>query len=149
MRLQGLLAAAWLAATLMMTGCGQEKIHVASVKFINIDRGSGLFDRAIQICFDKPVESKYWHHIVFMSKDGVKFEGEGWIRPLATAKNPRCQDKVIYMYIDKNSPPDSRTLVHDHIKQGNIAQLLIQIYPDKPEDPKRAVPMDEKLFTNL
>ena len=138
-----------LGLLLAVAGCGQEKIHVKSVKFVNLDKGSGFFDRAIRICFDKPIESQYWHRVVFMSQDGVKFEGDGWIRPLATADNPKCQDKVIYMYINKNSPPDSRMLVHDHIKQGNIAQLLIQIYPDKPDDPKRAVPMDEKLFTNL
>ncbi len=141
----------WLAIgvlTIFLAGCGQEKIQVESVEFVNLDRGSGLFDRAIRICFDKPIESKYWHRIVFMAKDGVKFEGEGWIRPLATAKNPKCQDKVLYMYIDKDSPPDSRTLIHDHIKQGNIAQLLIQIYPDQP-DSKKAVPMSEKLFRNL
>lgn len=141
----------WLAVmvlTVLLTGCGQEKIQVESVEFINLDRGSGLFDRAIRICFDKPIKSKYWHRIVFMAKDGVKFEGEGWIRPLATAKNPKCQDKVLYMYIGKDSPPDSRTLIHEHIKQGNIAQLLIQVYPDRPDNDK-AVPMSEKLFRNL
>ena len=141
----------WLAVmvlAVLLTGCGQEKIQVESVEFINLDRGSGLFDRAIRICFDKPIKSKYWHRIVFMAKDGVKFEGEGWIRPLATAKNPKCQDKVLYMYIGKDSPPDSRTLIHEHIKQGNIAQLLIQVYPDRPDNDK-AVPMSEKLFRNL
>lgn len=133
---------------LVLSACGQEKIQVTSLKFVNIDRGSGLFDRAIRICFDKPIESEYWHRIFFVAKDGVKFEGEGWIRPLATAPDPKCQDKVIYMYITKNSPPDSRTLIHDHIKPGNVAQVLVQIYPDKPESPK-AVPMSEKLFRNL
>ncbi len=149
---EGMSMMRWLMLGVLMlglAGCGQEKLKVESIRFVNIDRGSGLFDRAIQICFDKPVESSYWHRIVFMAKDGVKFEGRGWIRPLATAKNPRCQDKVLYMYIGKNSPPDSRTLIHDHIREGNIAQVLIQIYPDKPEDMKRSVPMDEKLFRNL
>ncbi|HIQ39587.1 MAG TPA: hypothetical protein EYH46_00260 [Sulfurivirga caldicuralii] len=140
----------WLLTLLLgiLAGCGQEKIQVESVEFVNLDRGSGLFDRAIRICFDKPIESQYWHRVVFVAKDGVKFEGEGWIRPLATAKNPKCQDKVLYMYINKDSPLDSRTLIHDHIKQGNIAQLLIQIYPDRPKNNK-AVPMSEKLFRNL
>ena len=140
----------WLLTLLLgiLAGCGQEKIQVESVEFVNLDRGSGLFDRAIRICFDKPIESQYWHRVVFVAKDGVKFEGEGWIRPLATAKNPKCQDKVLYMYINKDSPLDSRTLIHDHIKQGNIAQLLIQIYPDRPQNDK-AVPMSEKLFRNL
>ncbi len=137
-----------LGLGLVLGGCGQEKIHVKSVKFVNIDHGSGFFDRAIQICFDKPIESEYWHRIVFMSQDGVKFEGEGPIRPVVTAKDPRCHVKVIYMYINKNSPPNARVLIHDHIKQGNIAQLLIQIYPHKPDNDK-AVPMDEKLFRDL
>lgn len=140
----------WLLTLLLgiLAGCGQEKIQVESVEFVNLDRGSGLFDRAIRICFDKPIKSQYWHRVVFVAKDGVKFEGEGWIRPLATAKNTKCQDKVLYMYINKDSPLDSRTLIHDHIKQGNIAQLLIQIYPDRPQNDK-AVPMSEKLFRNL
>lgn len=142
------LVMAVLALGLVLSGCGQEKLHIKSVRFVDVDRGSGLFDRAIEICFDKPVESEYWHRVIFMSKDGVKFEGEGAIKPLATAKNPRCQVKIIYMYINKNSPPNARVLVHDHIKQGNIAQLLIQLYPHKPESEK-AVPMDEKLFRDL
>ncbi len=132
----------------LLSACGQEKLQVTSIEFVDIDRGSGLFDRAVRICFDHPIKSRYWHRIVFMAKDGVRFEGEGWIRPLATAKDPKCQDKVIYMYINKNSPPDSRTLIHDHIKPGNVAQVLIQIYPDKPENDK-AVPMSEKLFREL
>jgi hypothetical protein len=131
-----------------LLACGQEKIEIVSAQFINLDRGSGLFDRAIRICFDKPIESRYWHHIVFVAKDGVKFEGQGWIRPLATAKDPRCQDKVIYMYVDRNSPLDSRTLIHDHIKEGNISQLLVQVYPERPKNEK-TVPMSEKLFRNL
>jgi len=139
----------WLGVLIgVLAGCGQEKIQVESVQFVNLDRGSGLFDRAIRICFDKPIKSKYWHRVVFVAKDGVKFEGQGWIRPLATAKDPKCQDKVLYMYIGKDSQLDSRTLIHDHIKQGNIAQVLIQIYPDKP-DSSKAVPMSEKLFRNL
>ena len=132
-----------------LSGCGQEPMKIRSVAFVNLDRGSGFFDRAIRICFDRPVSGHYWHRVVFESRDGFRFEGEGAIRPLATAKDPRCQDKVIYMYINRDSPPDSRALIVEHIRPGNIARLHLWLYARQPEKGERAKPMDEREFANL
>ena len=132
-----------------LAGCGQERLKIKSVEFVNLDRGSGFFDRAIRICFDRPVSSHYWHRVLFESRDGFRFEGEGAIRPLATAKDPRCQDKVIYMYINRNSPPDSRALIVEHIKPGNIARLHLWLYARRPDKGARSQPMDEREFVNL
>ncbi len=136
-----------LPLTLLASGCSKEKVHITSAAVVNKDKGSGNFDRVFKICFDKPIRSEYYHKVTLITYENVTIKGEGRLRPLASDPDNKCQLKNIYLYINRNSPPNARQLIHDYVKPGNIRLLKVQIYFDKPEGKEPAV--DEKTFRDL
>ncbi len=136
-----------LFSGLFLTACSKEKVHITSAAVVNMDKGSGNFDRILKICFDKPIESEYYHKVTIITYENVTIKGEGRIRPLASQPDAKCHLKNIYLYINKNSPPNARELIHDYVKPGNIRLLKVQLYFDKPEG--KEIPIDEKLFRDL
>jgi hypothetical protein len=142
-----LILAAALVLSLQLAGCSKDKVKITSAAVVNLDKGSGNFDRVMKICFNEPLKSEYYHKVKIVTYEDVKIEGEGWLRPLASDPDNKCQLRNIYLYINKNSPPHARDLIHDYVKPGNIKALLVQIYFDKPEG--KEIPVDEKLFKDL
>ncbi|MBD3754953.1 MAG: hypothetical protein IE937_04835 [Gammaproteobacteria bacterium] len=135
-------------SVLALGGCSKEPVELESAKVLtNMDKGSGNFDRVLQICFKKPITSEYYHTVVILTKESVKVSGEGVLRPLASDPDNKCQLKNIYSYIHKDSPIGARQLIEDYVKPGNISQVLIKVYADKPEGKER--PISEKVFTDL
>lgn len=141
------LLAAVIAAA-MLSGCSKEPVKLTSAQVVsNLDKGSGNFDRVLQICFNQPLSSEYYHKIAIVTKQNVKITGAGTLRPLASDPDNKCHLRNVYLYIHKDSPADARQLIKDYIKPGNISQVLVQIYYDKPEG--KELPVDEKVFKNL
>ena len=135
-------------SVLLLNGCSKEPIKMTSAKLTSdSDKGSGNFDRVLQICFDKPLKSNYYHKVVFVTKENVKITGSGVLRPLLSDPDSKCHFRNIYLYMHKDSPPDARQLIKDYIVPGNIHQLLVQIYYEKPEG--KELPIDERVFSNL
>ncbi|MBN2647857.1 MAG: hypothetical protein JXR44_08730 [Thiotrichales bacterium] len=131
-----------------LTGCSKEPVKIVSAQMVDhLDRGSGNFDRLFEVCFDQPLGSNYYHKIVIISKENLKIEGEGPLKPMASDPNNPCYVRNLYLYINKNSPVDARNLIKDYMVPGNIRQLLIQIYLEAPQG--KEPPIAEKLFTNL
>lgn len=136
-----------LPLTLLASGCSKEKVHITSAAIVNKDGGSGNFDRVLKICFDKPISSEYYHKVNIVTYEAVTIKGEGRLRPLASDPDNKCQLKNIYLYINRNSPPNARQLIYDYVKPGNIRLLKIQVYFNKPEG--KEPPVDEKTFRDL
>ncbi|NPA73070.1 MAG: hypothetical protein GXO35_09620 [Gammaproteobacteria bacterium] len=131
-----------------VTGCSKDPVKLVSAQFVdNVDNGSGNFDRMLQICFSKPISSEYYHKVVLVTKENVKIAGGSLLRPLFSDPDNKCQLRNVYSYINKNSPLDARQLIKDYVVPGNVSQLLIQVYNEKPEGKER--PIAEKLFKNL
>ncbi|WP_319380346.1 hypothetical protein [Thiomicrorhabdus sp.] len=134
--------------SLLLNGCSKEPVKLISAAIVtDLDKGSGNFDRVLRICFDKPLRSDYYHKVVIVTKDNFKLSGEGVLRPLASAPDSRCHLRNIYLYINKSSPVDARQLIKDFIVPGNIKQLLVQVYANKPEG--KELPISERLFSDL
>lgn len=137
-----------LSSVFALQGCSKEPVKIVSAQMIdNLDRGSGNFDRVFQLCLDKPLSSSYYHRVVLISKENVKIEGNGLLRPMASDPNNPCYLRNIYLYINKDSPVDARALIKDYMKPGNVRQLLVQIYNEKPQG--KELPIAEKVFNNL
>lgn len=137
-----------LLGALLLSGCSKEPIKLVSAQMVDsLDRGSGNFDRVLQICFDKPLSSDYYHKITLLTKEEVKIEGEGLLRPLASDPDNKCHLKNLYLYINKDSPVDARQLIKDFVRKGNVRQLLVKVYYQKPEG--KDLPVTEKVFNNL
>ena len=135
-------------AALLLSACSKEPVTITSAKMLSdLDKGSGNFDRVLQICFDQPLKSTYYHKVAIVTKENVKITGSGSIRPLLSDPDGLCHLRNIYLYIHKDSPPDARQLIKDYVVPGNIHQVLIQIYYEKPEG--KTLPMEEKVFANL
>ncbi len=133
---------------LSLTGCSKDPVKITSAKIVSsLDKGSGNFDRVLEICFDKPLSSDYFHKIAIVTKQNVKITGSGTLRPLASDPDNKCHLRNVYLYIHKDSPLDARQLIKDYVVPGNISQVLIQIYYEKPEG--KELPVDEKVFKNL
>jgi len=133
---------------LALSACSKEPVKIASAKIVSgLDKGSGNFDRVLEICFDKPLSSNYYHKIAIVTKQNVKITGSGTLRPLASDPDNKCHLRNVYLYIHKDSPLDARQLIKDYVLPGNISQVLVQIYYDKPEG--KELPIDEKIFKNL
>lgn len=142
------LMVAIVGGLMMLGGCSKAPVELESARvLVNMDRGSGNFDRVLEICFKEPIKSEYYHTVVILTKEAVKVNGEGVLRPLASDPDNKCQLKNIYSYIHKDSPIGARKLIEDYVKPGNIRQLLIKVYENKPEGKER--PISEKVFNDL
>ncbi|WP_029406651.1 hypothetical protein [Thiomicrorhabdus sp. Milos-T2] len=137
-----------LISLLTLVGCSKDPVKITSAKVVSgLDKGSGNFDRVLQICFDKPLTSNYYHKIAIITKENVKITGFGTLRPLASDPDNKCHLRNVYLYIHKDSPVDARQLIKDYVLPGNIKQVLVQIYNEKPEG--KELPIAEKIFTGL
>ncbi|WP_028487341.1 hypothetical protein [Thiomicrorhabdus chilensis] len=132
----------------LFSGCSKEPVELESAQVVsNLDKGSGNFDRVLQICFKQPLSDTYYHKVVILTKESVKITGEGTLRPLASDPDNKCQLRNIYTYIHKDSPIGARELIKDYVVPGNIRQILVQIYDSKPEGKER--PISERVFKDL
>ena len=132
----------------MLAGCSKEPVKLQSAQIVaSLDKGSGNFDRVLMICFDRPLSSDYYHKVTILTKESVKVTGEGTLRPLASDPDNKCQLRNVYTYINKDSPIGARELIKDYVVPGNISQILVQIYNEKPEGKER--PIAERVFKNL
>lgn len=139
---------ALIVSLLMLVGCSKDPVKITSAQVVSgLDKGSGNFDRVLQICFDKPLSSNYYHKIVIITKENVKIAGSGILRPLASDPDNKCHLRNVYLYINKDSPVDARQLIKDYVVPGNVRQVLIQLYNEKPEG--KELPIAEKIFADL
>ncbi|WP_237262175.1 hypothetical protein [Thiomicrorhabdus immobilis] len=137
-----------MLSLLALIGCSKAPVQITSAKVVSgLDKGSGNFDRVLQICFDKPLTSTYYHKIAIITKENVKITGFGTLRPLASDPDNKCHLRNVYLYIHKDSPVDARQLIKDYVVPGNIRQVLVQIYNEKPQG--KELPIAEKIFTDL
>lgn len=142
------LALLFLFSLLGLSACSKAPITLTSAQFIeSLDKGSGNFDRVLQICFSEPLSSTYYHQVTIVTKENVKITGEGVLRPLASDPNNKCHLRNVYAYIHKDSPIEARQLIKDYVIAGNVNQVLIQVYDEKPQG--KELPIAEKLFKNL
>lgn len=132
-----------------LAGCSKEPVTITSVEIkTGMDRGSGNFNRVLNICFDKPLKSEYFHTMSLVTKEGYKLSGGSWLRPRASDPKNKCQLRNIYLYLGRDDPPGSRPLIDEYVRPGNISQLLIKIYEDEPKS-KKERPMTERLFSDI
>ncbi|MGC9387267.1 MAG: hypothetical protein ACP5D0_09990 [Hydrogenovibrio sp.] len=139
-----------LMAVLMfgVSACSKPPVEIVSVQLLdNLDRGSGNFNRMLQICFSEPLQADYYHRAVLVTSQGFKLEGGSMLRPLASDPDNKCQLRNVYNYIGRDSPPGVREMIQEFIVPGNVNQVLIQIYDKKPEG--NELPLEEKLFRNI
>ncbi|QKI90071.1 hypothetical protein [Thiomicrorhabdus xiamenensis] len=143
-----LIGALFILGVFGLTACSKEPVKIVSAKMVDtMDRGSGNFDRLFEVCFDKPLTSTYYHKMVIISKENLKIEGDGLLKPMASDPDNPCYVRNLYLYINKDSPIDARALIKDYMVPGNVRQLLIQIYNEKPQG--KEPPIAEKVFNNL
>jgi hypothetical protein len=146
--LSAVLGVFMASALLSLTGCSKAPVTLTSAQIVSsLDKGSGNFDRVLQICFAHPMRSTYYHKVVILTKESVKIVGEGMLRPRASDPDNKCHLRNIYTYINKDSPMAARQLINDYVVPGNVSQVLIQIYKQKPEG--KELPIAEKIFTGL
>lgn len=132
----------------VFSGCSKEPVELESAQIVSsLDKGSGNFDRVLQICFKQPLSDTYYHKVVILTKESVKITGEGFLRPLASDPDNKCQLRNLYTYIHKDSPIGARELIKDYVVPGNIRQILVQVYYAKPEGKER--PITERVFKKL
>lgn len=131
----------------ILTGCDKPPVELTTVSFVDNDKGSGHFDRMVEICFTKPITSDYYHKIVIITHQSYKLEGGNTLRPLASDPGNKCQTRNLYNYINRDSPISARDMIKDYMTPGNINQLLIKIYPEKPVG--NEIPITERLYKNL
>ncbi len=131
-----------------LTGCSKAPVSLTSAQFLeSLDRGSGNFDRVLKICFSEPLKDTYYHKVAIVTKENVKILGGGFLKPLASDPTSKCHLRNVYSYINKDSPVEARQLIKDYVVGGNVSQVLIQVYNDKPKG--KELPIAEKLFRNL
>jgi len=131
-----------------LTGCSKPPVTITSAQFVDsLDKGSGNFDRVLQICFSAPLRTTYYHKVAIVTKEDVKIFGGGVLRPLASDPDSKCHLRNVYAYINKDSPIEARQLIKDYVISGNIRELLIKVYDEKPKG--KELPIAEKLFRNL
>lgn len=137
-----------LLATTLLAGCSKDPIKIVSAQIVDdMDKGSGNFDRVLKICFDQPLSSDYYHKIILITQEAFKLDGGNMLKPMASDPDNKCQYRNLYTYIHKDSPLNARQMIKDYVRPGNVSQLLIQVYYDKPEG--KEIPVDEKLFKNI
>jgi hypothetical protein len=143
------LFAGFLALTFGLSGCAKEPVKITSVEIVtDMDRGSGNFNRVLRICFDKPIQSDYYHTMHLVTNEDFKLSGGSWIRPRASDPKNKCQLRNLYLYLGKNDPPGSRPLIDEYVRPGNVRQLMIRIYAEEPTSDKER-PMEERIFSNI
>ncbi|VAW48099.1 hypothetical protein MNBD_GAMMA04-552 [hydrothermal vent metagenome] len=131
-----------------VAGCSKAPVTLTSAQFLdNLDKGSGNFDRVLQICFSAPLKDTYYHKVAIVTKENVKILGGGFLKPLASDPSSKCHLRNVYSYINKDSPIEARQLIKDYVVAGNVSQVLIQVYNEKPKG--KELPTAEKLFRNL
>jgi len=131
-----------------LLGCSKAPVTLTSVQFLeSLDKGSGNFDRVLKICFSEPLKDTYYHKVAIVTKENVKILGGGFLKPLASDPTSKCHLRNVYSYINKDSPIEARQLIKDYVVSGNVSQVLIQIYNEKPTG--KELPIAEKLFRNL
>lgn len=148
----GTMKTAWLLLGLLtflgLSACSKPPVKIVSAKIVdNLDRGSGNFDRMLQICFDEPLSADYYHKVIIITQQSYKLDGGNMLRPRASDPDNKCQLRNLYNYIHKDSPVGARQMIKDYMTPGNISQLLVQIYADKPQG--NELPIAEKLFKDL
>jgi len=137
-----------LLPLVLLSGCSKKPVKIISAQIVtNMDKGAGLFDRVLKVCFSNPLSSDYYHKVKIVTDNGFVIAGGNWLRPMASDPSNKCQYRNIYSYIGKNSPPNAHQMIKDYVKPGHIHQLLIQVYDDKPVG--KEIPVDEKLFKDL
>jgi len=145
---KGALLLVMASIGLGLTACSKAPVELTSVKFIgSLDKGSGNFDRVLELCFSEPLTSTYFHKVEIITNEKVKITGSGNLRPLASDPDNKCHLRNIYSYIHKDSPIDARLLIKDYVVAGNVSQVVVQVYEDKSKIGE--VPLSEKLFKNL
>ncbi|MCF6345225.1 MAG: hypothetical protein L3J00_02005 [Thiomicrorhabdus sp.] len=131
-----------------LVGCSKAPVTLTSVQFLeSLDKGSGNFDRVLQICFSAPLKDTYYHKVAIVTKENVKILGGGFLKPLASDPTSKCHLRNVYSYINKDSPIEARQLIKDYVVAGNVSQVLIQVFNEKPKG--KELPIAEKLFRNL
>lgn len=137
-----------LSSAFVLSGCSKDPVTLTSAQIVaSLDKGSGNFDRVLQICFKEPLKSEYFHKVVIVTKEDVKITGEGTLRPMASDPDNKCHLRNVYLYIHKDSPVDARQLIKDYVVPGNVRQVLVQIYNEKPQG--KELPIAEKVFNDL
>ena len=142
----------WLAVCsiffIALTGCSKPPVTITLAQLVeSLDKGSGNFDRVLRICFSEPLRTTYYHKVAIVTKEDVKIFGEGILRPLASDPNSKCHLRNVYAYINKDSPVEARQLIKDYVVSGNIRELLIKVYDEKPKG--KGLPIAEMLFLEL
>ena len=141
-------AIATMAAFFSLGGCSKPPVKIVSAQMVtNLDKGSGHFDRVLEVCFAEPLQATYYHRITILSKEDVKISGAGDLKPMASDPDNPCYPRNLYMYINKDSPVDAKQLIKDYLMPGNLKQVLIQVYTTEPEG--KELPIAERLFENL
>lgn len=136
-----------LALMFPLIGCEKDPVELTTVSFEDNDKGSGNFDRMIKICFTKPITSDYYHKIIIITHQAYKLKGGGMLKPLASDPQNKCQTRNLYNYINRSTPIGARDMIKDYLTPGNINQILIKIYTEKPEGKER--PITERVYKNL
>ena len=137
-----------VVATFGLTGCSKDPVKLTSAQIIEtLDKGSGNFDRVLQICFTRPLTSTYYHKVVIVTNENVKITGGGSLRPLASDPDNKCHLRNVYTYIHKDSPLEARQLIKDYVVAGNVNQVLVQVFDEKPKGKEK--PIAEKIFKDL
>ncbi|WP_232023471.1 hypothetical protein [Thiomicrorhabdus aquaedulcis] len=123
-----LLTLGLISSFLLLGACSKAPVTLTSAQIVgSLDKGSGNFDRVLQICFKEPLKSDYFHKVVIITKEDVKITGEGMLRPLASDPDNKCHLRNVYLYIHKDSPVDARQLIKDYVVPGNVRQVLVQV----------------------
>ncbi len=130
-----------------LAACEKEPVELTTVSLVDQDKGAGNFDRMIEICFTKPITSDYYHQLIIVTHQSYKLIGGGTLKPLASDPNNKCQTRNLYNYINRDSLIGARDMIKDYMYSGNINQLLIKIFDEKPEGKER--PITERLYKNL
>lgn len=140
-----------LASLLLLSACAKEPLTIESVQILtDVDRGSGNFNRVLEICLDKPIPLKqaYYHTMTLETHDGYQLSGSSWLRHRASDPRNPCQLRNLYLYLGRDDPPGSRQLIDQFVNPGQIREIVITLYDEKPET-GRERPVDQRRFENL
>ena len=131
-----LLAISFIAGLAVVSGCSKEQpnLKLVSVNLVNNSKGSENFNRMLRFCFNEPIKNFYWHTIELETYDRFKFKGKARFFPLASDPDNKCQDKNLYLYVDKNSPTGARQLLETRVVVGNIKRLKVTLFKNNSDN---------------
>lgn len=117
---------------LILQGCSKDQPNLAleTLTLENHSKGSDNFNRMLHFCFNEPIKNFYWHTIEIVTFDDFKFKGQSRFFPLASDPDNLCQDKNLYLYVDKYSPTGARQLLATRVVIGNIKSFKVSVYKD-------------------